>query len=41
MFKNFIATLVIFLGIDFLWLGVIAKKFYDKHLGAFERTLNE
>jgi len=40
MVKNFLLTLVIFLGIDFLWLGVIAKNFYDKHLGAFERTLN-
>lgn len=40
MIKNFLMTLVIFLGIDFFWLGVIAKKFYDKYLGVFERTLN-
>jgi uncharacterized membrane protein len=40
MVKSFLATLVIFLGIDFLWLGLIAKNFYDKHLGALERTIS-
>lgn len=40
MVKNFLLTLAIFLGIDFLWLGVIAKNFYNEHLGTFERTLN-
>jgi len=40
MLKKLLLTLVIFLGIDLLWLGIIAKSFYDKHLGVFERTLN-
>ena len=26
---------VVFLAIDLFWLGVIAKKFYQKHLGRF------
>jgi len=34
---NYITTiliaLVVFLAIDFLWLGIIAKGFYEKHLG--------
>lgn len=40
MIKNFLLTLVVFLGIDFIWLGIIAKNFYDKHLRAFERAIN-
>ena len=39
MIKKFLLTLAIFLGIDFLWLGFIAKNFYNKHLSAFERIL--
>ena len=33
-------TIGVFLGIDFLWLLVIARGFYDKQLKAFERTVN-
>jgi uncharacterized membrane protein len=40
MIKNFLITLIIFLGIDFLWLGLIAKNFYNKELSPFARTLN-
>jgi len=32
---TFFIILVSFLIIDSLWLGVIAKKFYQKHLGNF------
>jgi uncharacterized membrane protein len=38
--KNFLVTLTIFLGIDFLWLGIVAKNFYTKHLSTFDRTIN-
>ena len=31
--KQFIVTFVIFLLIDAVWLGLIAKDFYAKHLG--------
>jgi uncharacterized membrane protein len=31
--KNFIITMVVFLAIDMLWLQVISKSFYAKHLG--------
>lgn len=40
MVKDFFLTLLIFLGIDLLWLGLIAKNFYNKQLAAFPRTLN-
>lgn len=40
LFKTFFTTLVIFLGIDFIWLGLIAKNFYDRQLSPFARTLN-
>lgn len=40
MIKNYLLTLSVFLSIDFLWLGIIAKNFYNKHLQAFERTTN-
>ena len=29
----YIITLLTFLGIDFVWLGLIAKNFYQKHIG--------
>lgn len=32
-FKGYIACLLIFCAIDFLWLGVIAKDWYGKELG--------
>jgi len=31
--KLFIIALLVFFIIDMLWLGLVAKKFYDKHLG--------
>lgn len=31
---TYIAIAVIFLGVDLLWLGVIAKGFYNRQLGA-------
>jgi uncharacterized membrane protein len=37
MIKNIIVTAVIFLGIDFVWLGLIAKSFYDQQFKAFQR----
>ena len=40
MLKNFIITLVVFLGIDFVWLGLVAKNFYKKELSAFSTTLS-
>ncbi len=38
--RNLIITLVVFLGIDFIWLGLIAKNFYDQELSHLKRTLN-
>src|SRR5690554_3830182 len=29
----YVMTVVVFFAIDIVWLGVISKKFYDKHLG--------
>ena len=40
MFKRIVLTIVIFLTIDFFWLLVIAKNFYDQQLGSFQRTIN-
>jgi uncharacterized membrane protein len=40
MLKDLLILLPIFLGIDFVWLGFIAKGFYDKQFSAFARTLN-
>ena len=37
--KNFLITLVIILLVDFVWLGVVAKGFYNKELISFSRTL--
>ena len=33
--KTYCLTLVVFLAVDFLWLGLIAKRFYDHYLGHF------
>jgi len=33
----YIASAILFFAIDILWLGVIAKTFYNKHLGRFFR----
>lgn len=37
LIKLYILTAVIFFAIDILWLGLIAKGFYHKHLGHFFR----
>ena len=37
--KVFFLTFPLFLAIDFTWLGLIAKKFYDNSLINFDRTL--
>lgn len=31
--KLYLITLPIFFGIDMIWLGLVAKNFYSKHLG--------
>ena len=33
----YIVTLLIFLILDFIWIGAVAKKFYQKHLGYLMR----
>ena len=35
--KNFLVAGIAFFGADMLWLGVVAKGFYQKHLGNFLR----
>lgn len=35
--KAYAATLVAFLGLDFLWLGVVARSFYSTQLGSLMR----
>lgn len=35
--KAYAATLVVFFGLDFLWLGVVARKFYASQLGDLMR----
>ena len=37
LFQLYLITALLFFAIDILWLGVIAKKFYDKHLARFFR----
>ena len=37
LIQLYIATAILFFAIDILWLGVIAKNFYNKHLGRFFR----
>lgn len=39
MVKTFFISLIIFLGIDFIWLSTISKSFYDTQLSGFNRTL--
>ena len=31
--KSYLASFIIFLGIDMIWLGVISKNFYSKYIG--------
>lgn len=33
MIKNYLTSLLVFLAIDMVWLTVVAKNFYAKHLG--------
>jgi len=35
--KAYIATLIVFFGLDFLWLGVVARSFYSSQLGSLMR----
>lgn len=37
MIKRYLITLTAFIGIDFIWLGLIASSFYAKHLGYIMR----
>lgn len=32
---TYLLTLVVFLGIDMVWLGIVAKNLYKKYLGSF------
>jgi len=36
--KAYIGSLIVFLGLDFLWLGIIAKNFYASQLGGLMRN---
>jgi len=41
LIKIYLLTAVLFFAIDILWLGVIAKGFYNKHLGRlFRKRVN-
>ena len=33
--KTYLLTLLVFFAVDFLWLGFIAKRFYQQYLGHF------
>jgi uncharacterized membrane protein len=35
--KTYCLTFLVFLAVDFIWLGLIAKRFYDQYLGHFLR----
>jgi uncharacterized membrane protein len=37
LIQLYIATAILFFAVDILWLGIIAKNFYNKHLGRFFR----
>ncbi|MBD3279289.1 MAG: DUF2177 family protein [Candidatus Pacebacteria bacterium] len=39
MLKEFLLTLVTFLMIDLVWLGFLARQFYDQELAGFTRVL--
>ena len=39
MVKTFFLSLIVFLGIDFIWLSTVSKSFYDKQFSNFKRTL--
>ncbi|MFC1653348.1 DUF2177 family protein [Patescibacteria group bacterium] len=40
LYQSVVSYISFFLAIDFTWLGLVAKKFYDFHLSQFSRTLN-
>ena len=40
MLKSFLITLIVFLGIDFVWLGLVARNFYKKELSVLPQTFN-
>jgi uncharacterized membrane protein len=33
--KAYFLTFLVFLAVDFLWLGLVARRFYDRYLGHF------
>ena len=37
LIQLYLVTAIFFFAIDIIWLGLIAKKFYNKHLGRFFR----
>ena len=37
LFQLYLVTAVMFFAVDILWLGVIARSFYHRHLGRFFR----
>jgi uncharacterized membrane protein len=39
-YKAFFFIFILLVAIDYLWTGLIAKKFYVEHLGSLARTLN-
>lgn len=40
MIKNILTTTIVFFGIDIIWLGLIAKNFYDRQFESFQRRIN-
>jgi uncharacterized membrane protein len=40
MIKTFGVVFVLLVVIDYLWVGLLAKKFYAEHLGSLARILN-
>lgn len=37
--KLFLAAIPFFFGLDMVWIGLIAKRFYDKQFNLFDRVL--
>lgn len=38
MVRNFFITFIVFMGIDLIWLGIVARKTYVKYLGFIMRS---
>jgi uncharacterized membrane protein len=36
--RNFFITFAVFMGIDLVWLGLVARKFYQQQLGSLMRS---